>query len=1597
MKKRILALILAVLMIVSVLPMTVFALDSELPAVPEEDYTGEAFGKKDVEGLVKSDNAYWQAIPYQTGSVDPTGRTVSGSRLFTYRSGVTVYNDNTGVVENVWKKNEAGLDVLMDMSFKLDNSKTGSMLIGVLHHIRGGITLLDARSYGDGTAELYYYNSENSGATEKKLCDLPADKYTRVQVLLDVGGTSVSDDSNTVYVFLDGKLAVTDKFLADGNVNSEYNFFANYASVDKGYAKGFLLSGYFFNPNSTAAVIDIEKFTPYYYDTDANGIVSDTPREQLIVQQSAVNEKFLNALYSSDNSYWQKMNVSPDASGNTVSNSNYRWFAVRDGLTAFNDSAGLTSNVWKKNLAGLDTAMDMSIKLDNSKSGTMLIGLLHYYKGGITLLEARSYGNGRAELYYTNTENGGATERKLSDLPADKYTRVQILLDVGGTSAENEANTVYVFIDGALVMSDTFLASGTITNEYKLFTSNDYAKGFMASGYFFNPNSSAAVIDVEHVAMYLYDDDADGDVTDSSRSTPVMHFNDFENEATGTEYAAGSTFAGSYAGLSSSSSTSHAVKIFSEGGNKAIYTDASGDTYYQLRGQNVKGADFILSYDVKLKNATTSNGSMFWAASTGTVAWNLTPISTRADGSIYINKEYMLTQCFNGTFGNTKVGQLSTERYTNITIVFGVSTNTYRVYIDGVDTMGDMPMLDSTTAAKYGDEGFYLTQIRMQYRNYYLDNIALYYGDTYYNEINSGELLNGYKKNDNKLYYYENGLPVANKNLDQNIVVTDENGAVKVGDTYPAALNTIYTYIGNGDRVLVDGLYEGFYKIGSNTYYYGNKNRVTGVTTPYFAGDNAYTFDVYGVANVVNGIYSNKLYLDGVLQKNKIVEYDGDKYNAGSDGTFVGGVVKNGDEEWFFDPANGYKGEPFTATDAVVDMGTGKAYGSIEDMVANVAEGSTVKVYEDITSETELAIGNQVKLDLNGNTVTAPGMVLFGGTEIVDNAESRGVIDVPKGTLKFVGYSTSDLTVYYEENIGYKFASVKKQDNSENGVIAKNTDCDGFEFIFRPSLDDSTELNKTLFADGAYNDGMTFIVKLVNKNGETIRSFVYTDDVVKKAYAEDLAFKLTVRKLDPVKHGNIKVVYGIETETGMSCYIEAGICEIEKKKVSVLGDSISTYDGWSNNVEHNSTMGNNFIFYSATNPYKPGADFPVENTWWHKVTHNLEFEFCVNNSVSGSRVNMEATHITRPQNLHNTTTGDTPDIILIYIGINDWAASVPLGLYDGTGELPETLTTFSEMYANIIKQAREAYPDVEIYCCTLLPEKSRGTDGVNGAGVSIKQYNDVIATIAVNMGATVIDLYEESGITFGNLSEYTLDMLHPNVDGMKLISDTVLDVISTNMKKKTLSILGDSISTYSGTVPEGNRTYYGPDGEYGYLATNDVTDVSYMWWHQLMVEKNYKLEVNQSYSSSPVSNVGFNGNDASGYSFINRMKNIGDPDVIVIYGGTNDALGAAEVGEYKYENWTADDLKTFRPAYAYMLDYLTKNHPNADIVVIIQPNLDDRKVGIADSIKEICNYYDVKYVELPETLELHDASGTNAHPSKLGMQQIFETIKDYFN
>lgn len=100
-----------------------------------------------------------------------------------------------------------------------------------------------------------------------------------------------------------------------------------------------------------------------------------------------------------------------------------------------------------------------------------------------------------------------------------------------------------------------------------------------------------------------------------------------------------------------------------------------------------------------------------------------------------------------------------------------------------------------------------------------------------------------------------------------------------------------------------------------------------------------------------------------------------------------------------------------------------------------------------------------------------------------------------------------------------------------------------------------------------------------------------------------------------------------------------------------------------------------------------------------------------------------------------------------------------------------------------------------------------------------------------------------------------------------------------------------------------------------------MVSVRNTWWHQFIKENNYRLCVNNSFSGATICHTGYRSEDYSDRSFITRMKALGCPDIIFIFGATNDYWAKSPLGEYQYADWSKKDLYSFRPAMAYMCRY----------------------------------------------------------------------------
>ena len=209
-------------------------------------------------------------------------------------------------------------------------------------------------------------------------------------------------------------------------------------------------------------------------------------------------------------------------------------------------------------------------------------------------------------------------------------------------------------------------------------------------------------------------------------------------------------------------------------------------------------------------------------------------------------------------------------------------------------------------------------------------------------------------------------------------------------------------------------------------------------------------------------------------------------------------------------------------------------------------------------------------------------------------------------------------------------------------------------------------------------------------------------------------------------------------------------------------------------------------------------------------------------------------------------------------------------------------------------------------------------------------------------------------------------------------------LFTASAQTKSVSILGDSYSTYEDYMtPSTNELwYYAKNGE----KKTDVTDVTQTWWHQVIKENGWKLCLNNSYSGATISYSGYDGNDYSARSFNTRMDNLGCPDIIFIFGATNDSWAGSPIGEYKYEGITKADLYQFRPALAHMLKWMKNRYINTEIYFILNTEL---KESINTSVKTICEHYGIPVIVLSEVDKM------SGHPSAKGMRQIADDVNKF--
>lgn len=245
------------------------------------------------------------------------------------------------------------------------------------------------------------------------------------------------------------------------------------------------------------------------------------------------------------------------------------------------------------------------------------------------------------------------------------------------------------------------------------------------------------------------------------------------------------------------------------------------------------------------------------------------------------------------------------------------------------------------------------------------------------------------------------------------------------------------------------------------------------------------------------------------------------------------------------------------------------------------------------------------------------------------------------------------------------------------------------------------------------------------------------------------------------------------------------------------------------------------------------------------------------------------------------------------------------------------------------------------------------------------------------------------------------------------LENGIMSIPDNSFKGKVISILGDSISTFSGYIPvaDGHNLTH----RARYPQNNLLTNVTLTWWYRLIENLGAKLGINDSWagsrvSNSSTSNTGDVGPDACMAS-VTRITNLGangTPDVILFYGGTNDAGAGVTIGSFdSTANHNTVDLDSttwtsFADAYKTAIMRLQYYYPDTKIICLL-PMWTTSYYTIAkmdaygEVVKEICDYFGVAIIDLRKCgINWQNKGytlGDGIHPTATGMDLMEKHIR----
>ncbi len=338
------------------------------------------------------------------------------------------------------------------------------------------------------------------------------------------------------------------------------------------------------------------------------------------------------------------------------------------------------------------------------------------------------------------------------------------------------------------------------------------------------------------------------------------------------------------------------------------------------------------------------------------------------------------------------------------------------------------------------------------------------------------------------------------------------------------------------------------------------------------------------------------------------------------------------------------------------------------------------------------------------------------------------------------------------------------------------------------------------------------------------KGFSYTDNSLL------FDFEL-VRTYESEDAYNAKLTAKAQADADYAAKLAAVKAAYAGKRFSLIGDSISTFKGVTNNPAIHSTLSLNAVHYSIGTTV-----YDYTKTYWGKLSVDTGMDLCVINSWSGGKVygtqrnDYKDNMLTRSYNL-TTAAGQKPDVIFLYYAINDMLNS-PSSVNstsesDFTGDLEtgnlyqllsakdktksdkevvgewfagverlankagfdpenpstikpgETFITWEGAYALSLKNILTRYEGAEVFVLTLA-EANHGSNSQPRFGKA----NVVLRALAEYFEVGLVD-QENSEVNKANCHAYARDAhgLHPNGRGHAAITKLIVETLYEKLPK----------------------------------------------------------------------------------------------------------------------------------------------------------------------------------------------------------------------